>query len=346
MIFFSIIVPIYNIEETYLRQCIESTLRQGTDELEVILVNDGSTNNAGEICAEYAEKYREIKFFQQENSGVSAARNLGLKNALGEYIYFLDADDWIPDRFLVRLRSRIAEQTPDIVFFGYRSEYHNRGLTRNLPRECESLLTRENLLNAVLRKKNSFGYYDVGTIWAKVIRRDLLTEKGLWFAEGIKKAQDTLFMLYLYSHAEHYMVLSTVGYSYRKSNMSVMHRFNPEIFEIKERLFAEYKRFFENTGHSDLSDETMDFLRALSLRRDYLNLYFCHKDNPKKTGALSKELNALLSEPDYERALASADGTGRDGILLYFLKKRNLPALRCMVRAEQFVRSLLLKEYK
>ena len=95
----SVIIPVYNTDK-YLRECIESVISQTLQDIEILLINDGSTDNSGEICDEYAKKDLRIKVFHQTNLGVSAARNNGIDNAEGEYLYFLDSDDMIGENFL------------------------------------------------------------------------------------------------------------------------------------------------------------------------------------------------------------------------------------------------------
>ena len=90
----SVIIPVYKVEK-YLRQCVDSVINQTYKNLEIILVDDGSPDNCGKICDEYAQKDRRIKVIHQENQGVSAARNLGTKLAQGEYITYVDSDDWL-----------------------------------------------------------------------------------------------------------------------------------------------------------------------------------------------------------------------------------------------------------
>ena len=94
----SIIIPVYNTEENYLRKCLDSVVGQGSSgQIEAIIVDDGSTNEAGRICDEYAEKFPIFKVFHIENQGVSNARNVGIKEASGEYLMFLDSDDWLDE---------------------------------------------------------------------------------------------------------------------------------------------------------------------------------------------------------------------------------------------------------
>lgn len=124
----SVIVPVYRVEQ-YLRQCVDSILNQTYEDLEVLLIDDGSPDRCGEICDEYAEKDDRVHVFHTENRGLSAARNLGLREAKGEYIGFVDSDDWIePDMYEVLLR-RLQESGADISVCGISDEYVNNKTT-------------------------------------------------------------------------------------------------------------------------------------------------------------------------------------------------------------------------
>ena len=120
----SVIVPVYKVE-SYLRQCIDSILNQTYKDIEILLIDDGSPDRCGEICDDYAQIDKRIRVFHTENKGLSAARNLGLREANGEYIGFIDSDDWIdPDMYEILLR-RLEETGTDISTCGERIEYQN-----------------------------------------------------------------------------------------------------------------------------------------------------------------------------------------------------------------------------
>lgn len=108
----SVIVPVYKVAP-YLRQCVDSIINQSFDDLEILLIDDGSPDQCGEICDEYAAKDSRVRVFHTENKGLSAARNLGLQKATGEYIGFIDSDDWIePDMYEVLLRKDTPAGSP------------------------------------------------------------------------------------------------------------------------------------------------------------------------------------------------------------------------------------------
>ena len=110
----SIIIPVYNVEQ-YIKNCLESVINQTYDNWEIILIDDGSTDNSKAIYENIAIKNDKIKIFKQTNKGVSAARNLGIEKAQGDYIVFLDADDWIEKKFLERMLEVIENEDADIV---------------------------------------------------------------------------------------------------------------------------------------------------------------------------------------------------------------------------------------
>lgn len=111
----SVIVPVYNAEK-YLTQCVESILRQDFTDFELLLINDGSKDKSGLICDEYAQKDQRVKVFHKENSGVSSTRNLGIDKAQGEYIAFIDSDDYVDSNYL----SILTNVTADLIVTGYK----------------------------------------------------------------------------------------------------------------------------------------------------------------------------------------------------------------------------------
>lgn len=124
----SIIVPVYKVE-SYLRQCIDSIINQTYHNIEILLIDDGSPDRCGEICEEYARTDSRIRFFHTENKGLSAARNLGLQKAKGEYVGFVDSDDWIePDMYEILLR-RLEESGTNISACAIWCEYQETHYT-------------------------------------------------------------------------------------------------------------------------------------------------------------------------------------------------------------------------
>ena len=178
----SIIVPVYQVER-YLRACIESVLCQTHREWELILVEDGSPDRCGVICDEYAKNDARITVMHKENGGLSSARNAGLCRATGEYILFLDGDDfWAEPEGLARL---IPQLTSDVVVFGFSKWYEPNGAERgrwigpDIAEGCP-VSGREAQLGYLLQK----GCY-TACAWNKAVRRELFSSCDLRFREGV-----------------------------------------------------------------------------------------------------------------------------------------------------------------
>ena len=123
---FSIVIPVYNVAP-YLRECVDSVLAQNSTDYEIILVDDGSTDNSPAICDEYAEKYSQIKVIHKANGGLSDARNFGIKKAQGDYLMFLDSDDfWNRENVLLDLHNIIKENNPDLIIHELSSFYKKK----------------------------------------------------------------------------------------------------------------------------------------------------------------------------------------------------------------------------
>lgn len=119
---FSIIIPVYKVEE-YIHRCLDSVLSQSYENFECIIIDDGSPDNCGIICDEYAKKDERIYVIHQENGGLSSARNAGIERSVGEYLLFVDSDDWIEPETLEVLFKEISKSKPDVIVFGYAEVY-------------------------------------------------------------------------------------------------------------------------------------------------------------------------------------------------------------------------------
>ena len=342
---FSIIVPIYNTPAEYLRTCIKSCISQKCDDVEIILVDDGSEKYCGEICNEFAAGNPTIRYLHQDNKGVSVARNSGLRNAMGEYIVFLDSDDWIPDGFLANISSKIAEQgRPDVLLYGYGSEYRNRSLYRLLSYKKSLKLEKDNLIFALIGEYNGFLPYDVSNIWAKLIKRSVIEKNDITFPTGIIKGEDAIFMLHLYYYSERISFVPAMGYYYRKNDRSVTHRFNPLIVEIDENQYSIIESFLSENGYD--TSTIMDNLRVRALLGDYLNLYFCHKDNPKGRKQLKKEYIELIRSKKYKEAILNTSiNSGTMGWKIKALRSENISLIWMVKKIDKMLRGTLIKEY-
>lgn len=207
----SIIIPIYNAAR-YLPQCIDSVLSQTYQLWECILIDDGSTDNSFSICNSYSARDVRIKVVQKANEGVSIARNLGIELATGEFIVFIDADDWVQPYYLECL---IVNINYDIVFFPYTKMYSNGEIVPYQLKEMEA--SDENGFWNIVEylKFNEYKVNFYGFTWNKLFRSSIIKQNNVRFVQGLKVSEDEIFTLNYSFFAESIKVLSRPLYNYR-----------------------------------------------------------------------------------------------------------------------------------
>ena len=192
----SVVIPVYNVEK-YLAECVDSVLGQTYQDYEIILVDDGATDSSGAMCDEYAQKDTRIRVIHQPNGGLSAARNAGLSAAAGEYIYFLDSDDYIEPTTLVDLVSVAEQEQADVVFFdGYvffDECEEDDTVSRYVRKEAYATQKGRDILPQLLKNEE----YRTA-VPLMLFRTNYLTDHALTFREGIIH-EDELFTFLVYN---------------------------------------------------------------------------------------------------------------------------------------------------
>lgn len=189
--FLSIIIPVYNCQQ-YLSECIDSLLNQDYPyDFEIILINDGSSDNSGNICEQYAQTHKFIKVFHCQNNGVSHARNIGISKSKGSYISFIDSDDFVTKDYISTIKENI--ENVDLLFFSNNrlledgsiiGQYHT-----NI--NCQNKEETENLLLKLKRYYTQYEYF--GYTWNKCFRSDIIKKNNLQFIEGLHLREDEIF---------------------------------------------------------------------------------------------------------------------------------------------------------
>lgn len=211
----SVIVPVYNVAQ-YLPECLDSIVHQTYQNLEIILIDDGSTDDSGKICDQYLNSDARIKVIHQENRGVAAARNVGISNASGTYVAFIDADDWIEPNMFEGLRNQMG--IADVITVGYWKEYtHSRDkITECLPAGtyCKGEKI-ESVYNHMLYADN--GNFDdtLASIWNKLFRLELVKTFYRELNTSLRYREDTLFVYTYLLRCESIVVTANAYYHYR-----------------------------------------------------------------------------------------------------------------------------------
>lgn len=215
---FSVVVPIYCVESN-LKQCVDSILKQTARNFELILVDDGSPDGSPDICDAYAKADARVRVIHQENRGVSAARNVGIHAAAGDYILLLDSDDfWIEKDMLTELEALLKKTDVDTLLFRVKAWYEPEDTIRikNAPFDY-SVLDRFDR-NATLHYIFSHRQFPVG-VYAVCVRRSLLTERGIDFIEGVK-SEDYDWLLSVLLNSGRIYATDRVYYTYRMGRLA------------------------------------------------------------------------------------------------------------------------------
>lgn len=220
----SVIVPVYNVEK-YLRCCVDSILAQTFTDIEVLLVDDGSTDGSGAICDEYAEKDSRVRVFHKENGGVSSARNIGLDVATGKWIMFVDSDDKVVPQICERLLEYAAEGCMPTCM------YCNWIDGQIIP--CEA-----NVESEIIYSIKAFQKINVHGPIGKLFNREYLNRENIRFIDGFSFAEDAIFNYEYYSLIESFLVIDEPLYYYRILPNSLSHgRYIPNFNQIIKKLY-------------------------------------------------------------------------------------------------------------
>lgn len=232
----SIIVPVYNAEK-YLAECIDSILGQSFADFELLLVNDGSTDSSPAICHRYALQDKRIKVLEKSNGGVSSARNLGLANATGTWIAFIDNDDWIDPSYLGNLLNKAIADKAEVAFcdFYFANPDGSKKIYNAYSWEKQGLQGLNDYMETVWT-----------VVWAGLFKRSLISDHNLKFPVGITFFEDFYFISRLYYYANKVAKINLPLYYYRQIESSAVHNLNDK--SAADALFAisDTIRFFND----------------------------------------------------------------------------------------------------
>jgi len=265
---YSVIIPVYNVEK-YIDRCLKSIISQNYDDLEIIVIDNGSTDSSGSICDTYASEYSNISVYHIENHGVSAARNFGLAKAQGEFICFVDADDYLVGNLFSNMENQLDSELDLLVFSYYNS------LEKNL-----SETTRSAKILPIEGKKdrNQFIALFTGlflsdmmyTVWNKIYRREFLEEHRIMF-EQYELGEDVRFNLNVFECVHTISFSKTCYYVYVSGRTnSAMGQYNP--YRMSYQLEELEKVDQLMTGWDIHDDQFIDQIKARILMSNIQNI--------------------------------------------------------------------------
>lgn len=298
---YSVIIPIYNAEKT-LSRCIDSLISQNYPDAEIILINDGSTDNSGAICQSYQLRYSQIVYISKENEGVSTARNVGLEIAKGKYILFVDSDDYVSDHYFQSIDSALSSSNSDLLQFSH-CKVNGKSEIQVLRTPCLSNTFEEytsKICHAICHKT-------INSPWSKAYRRNLIAENHLRFRPDLSIGEDRLFNIQYALFAKSYCVSNEVIYYVdTSSDVSLSRKKRSDLWELLQRAYQ-----YERTAvlESELPYEAKrEFLRAIDFNMSlgiYTEAKWLHRQKMPFLKRL-KQLNSLCDQinaqnPEYPK---------------------------------------------
>lgn len=257
----SIILPVYNVED-YLSFCMDSILANDLHECEIILIDDGSTDGSGELCDFYASRYKFVKTYHIKNGGVSRARNYGISVSQGQYICFVDPDDYVSKDYILTLVETIENAQADIVFTRYKKIYNGKDDGICEDREAFLRLSHSERTQDLFLEKHG-GKKDelMGVVWRTIIRKDILLLHNIRFIEDVNLSEDWLFLLEYLSYAPKVKVSDSVGYYYRvRENAATARDYKHNLVQVRIKCLNQLESILDQSKKYN-EEEIKDILQ-------------------------------------------------------------------------------------
>ena len=266
---YSVIIPVYNAEGT-LRRCLDSLVRQQFSDYELLIINDGSTDGSDAICREYANTYSCVRYFAKENGGVSSARNLGLEQAKGEYILFVDSDDYVSQDYFALLSHTLESNAVDLLMFGYRNfgGVSTEWDTGEFYEDAETGIAKQ--ISSVMQQ------YLFSSLLSKGFKRQIIEQHNIRFANDLAIGEDQTF---IFTFAMHIRSIGSIGnhlYNVDVSDGNSLSRkarpyLTQQLMEVNRRMHAAYHA----TEHSP---ESAHYYESALAWMTYRSAYSCCKE--------------------------------------------------------------------
>lgn len=319
---FSVIIPVYNIPENYLRQCLGSMLKQQFCDIEYIVIDDGSEKKCADICDEYAKIDDRFVVFHSQNMGVSYARNIGLEMASGKYILFVDGDDYIPDNTIEKCLYAVNSIDCDLILF---KKAQNNG-TCDYSSETITCCNKndiQNMRKSTISHEEPYDGYMVGSPCMKIYKLDLIKSNNIRFVVGLRKCQDRVFAFDYISKCESAAFFDFYGYYYVVNPMSITNRYNKNIIDILNRA----KNEFKNRISKNVECDYVEPFQSLCLR--FLGVIFqldlMNSKNNDSVIIIRRKINELVEDEDYNDAIFNGNlrtAGKKAGIVIWLVKHK------------------------
>lgn len=326
----SIVVPVYNVEE-YLKRCVLSILNQTFSDWEMILVDDGSSDDSSAICDDYVQKEKRIRVIHKENGGLSSARNAGLKEAKGEYVGFVDSDDTINKEMYAKM-IEIAEKTEaDFVMSDYMRIPANGSPYLKTLHIRGGLYTKEDIQKDIYPSLIMGSNIDYGPLLSAcncLYRREFLHSNGLCFDEDIRWSEDNLFSVKVGYCAESFYYLKGEGfYNYYQNKGTITTSYKKDAWKVYSKMNDYLHEYFKDKNE-------YDFTQELKWHMIYYACVCVSQIKSLSKEEAEQELRMILYSPKLTEAFRNVDLSGVNTKLkaqLFLMKHKKISLLRWLI---------------
>lgn len=340
----SIIVPVYNAEQ-YLKRCINSLLNQKYKNIEVILINDGSNDNSGKTCDEFALQYKNVKVIHQKNAGPSFTRNRGIDVAKGEYIQFVDSDDYIEPDMTQKMVDSLSKNV-ELVICGYKSTFLVGGNNVFRNNRCP-IEGKYKFSEFMSHFSELFRNTLINPLWNKLYITNLIRKNNVRFKENIKIGEDLLFNLEYFKACDNVIVIDESLYNYLIiSNNSLTNSFNKEYFRNQQMLFEILREFLSNNNnYIGKNKELIEMCYAESIVSCLEHIFH---ENSNLTSILKKEqINNIVKDKSVRKNISYfKDGNIQKRCIGLFINYNSINGVYYYFKGKNFLRKKVRPVFK
>lgn len=266
---YSVIIPVYKAEKT-IGRCLDSLLNQPHDDVELLIINDGSPDDCGKVCREYASNYSCIRYFEKENGGVSSARNLGLEEAVGDYILFVDSDDYVDSKYFATISAALDESHPDMLLFSVQ----NVGGGNQVWDTGNYVVDKE--LEVARKTNEAVQAYLFSNLLSKTFSRKIIQKYNLEFDEELSIGEDQAFVFKYAMHIRKMASISNILYYFVIGNSNSLSRKRRTY--LSEQLLKINLDMLSSLNEAAFSERTKDVYLESIVWTHYRSAYSACKE--------------------------------------------------------------------
>lgn len=319
----SIIMPVYKVEK-YVSKTIESILNQTLQDFELFAIDDGSPDKSGEICDEYAKKDNRIKVIHKENGGAPEARNVAIEKATGKYIYFIDSDDWIEEKYLEKMYELAEKENADLVVTGFLMEYYQNGEYVTYKNQIKDIIYEE---QSDFRK-DAYKYLNNSILslpWNKLYLSKRIKEENIRFPKT--KWDDHHFNMDYLMNAEKVVMSSITMYHWyrsREGSETMINYSDPKMFQKRKEHYEHIKKLYEHWEMKN-DEKSLDAISCYYVGRLFQCIQELTDNNKIKYAEKRKKTKEILNDEETIYSIQKAKSLSRKFRILTFpMKLKNI----------------------